>query len=403
MNNRQATIEEFLNSIERDGLSLRQIFTNRLKDLDLSFTASKDIIGISPRALNGILDGTQKLIDITNLSRLSNFLQISEDEVYNLYRNAVNRNFATTANVDAQKAIFIRDHFDLANLRDSGFIPDINDYADIESRIVSYLNLDSIFDYKPIKNNAAFSSAKTKSKSELNKDYWIFAAIQVFKEIQNPNEYNRDALIEYFPKVRWHSTSIELGLLNVIRSLYDFGVTVVFLPTLKSLHLRGATISVNRKPCIVITNYRNFYATLWFALVHELFHVIFDWEEIKSQRYHLSEESSDVLTVVEKENEANDFTQEYLFSKEKIKRIRPNIYDDQAVESFARINHVHPSLIYAFNAFEAGNNNRSFWALAKKKNPDNELKKLLSTLDNSWQNPKPITEYVRSIKSKFYT
>lgn len=398
---RQSTIDDFLSSIERSGLSLRQIFSNRLDELEISFTTSANFIDISTRTLNGILDGTQKSVDITNLPRIANFLQIEEEEVYNLYRAAVNKNFDTHVKIDAQKAKFIKDNFDLSNLKESKFINDIHDYNEIEQKIVTYLGLDTIYDYKPIKNSAAYSSSKIKSKSDLNKDYWIFSATEIFKEIQNPNEFNKQALVDYFPEIRWHSTSVELGLINVIKTLYSFGVTVIYLPSLKSLHLRGATISVNRKPCIVITNYRNFYATLWFSLIHELFHVIFDWDEIKTRRYHISEDTNEQLSVIEKEKEADDFTSEYLFSKEKLKRVRPHLYDDQYVQNFARINEIHPSIIYAFNAHQSGDN-RAYWSLAKKKNPDTELKKLLSSLDNSWENPIPITQYVRSKKNKLY-
>ena len=171
-------------------------------------------------------------------------------------------------------------------------------------------------------------------------------------------------------------------------------------PPLPTLHLRGATFSVNNKPCIVLTDYRGFYPTLWFALIHELFHVLFDWDEIITSCYHISDNESEQLSVMEKELEANDFAREYLFSKEKTTKIKSNINNISYINSFARDNHVHPSFIYVFYAYDVGKKDSRAWGRATGNNPD--IKKMLRPLANPWDNPKTILEHVKSIKSKYY-
>lgn len=397
---RHNNVNDLLNEIFQPSHSLRDLFSKRIKDIDLSPTAALEVINIPYRTLNGILDGTQKTIDYTNLIKIADFLQISTDQVFSLYSKALKKNFEIERPYSPEKIKFIRENFDLSVLKKSGFIEDISDYEEIERKLILLLDIKSIFEYSKPKAEAAFSAGKIKPKNEFTRNLWVNTAKHVFEEIDNPFTYDQQALIDYFPDIRWHSTNVELGLPNVIRSLFRLGVTVIYQESLPSLHLRGATFVVDDKPCIVLTDYVGFYPTLWFALVHELFHVIFDWEEIRSNKYHLSDEESDVLSIVEKEKEADDFARSYLFSKEKTKAISSSIHNKEYVELFAKNNHVHPSFIYLFYAFDLGNRNRGAWALAKKENP--KIDKLINPLVNSWSNPKPIKEYVNMIRNKYY-
>jgi len=394
-------IDDLLRGIIKPTKTLREMFELRLEELSMSFTsAASDIINIQFRTLNGILDGTQKTVDFTNFLKLSDFLQKPAEEVFNLYVDQLQKNFDLTPKASPETIKFIKENFDLASLKKVGFINDISDFEEIETKLVALLGLKTIFEYRRPSGGAAFSAGKIEPKNDLTRSLWIRFAINFFEEIDNPHAFDRQALIDYFPEIRWHSTNVELGLTNVIRALYKFGVTVVYLSPLSSLHLRGATLAVNDKPCVVLTNYRGFYATLWFALIHELFHILFDWQEIKSNKYHISNETNEQLSIIEKENEADRFAREYLFSVEKTKAIKPFIYDPYFIEDFAKKNHVHPSLIYAFNAWDSAKRSKSAWAKATKENPD--IKNLLAPLEIEWSKPKPIKEHVNSIKRKYY-
>ncbi|MEQ9100290.1 MAG: hypothetical protein RIF36_20425 [Imperialibacter sp.] len=394
-------IEDLLKGISPTR-NLRDLFNARVDELDISATsAAMDIINIQPRTLNGMLDGTQKIVDFTNFIRLADFLQLSKEEVFNLYLDELKKNFDLTTKSSPEKIKFIKENFDLSVLKKAEFITDISDFEEIEIKITSFLGLKSIFEYTKPTGGAAFSASKVQPKNDLSRSLWIKFAINFFEEIDNPNRYDRQGLIDYFPEIRWHSTNVELGLTNVIRDLYKLGVTVVYLSSLSSVHLRGATLTVGDKPCVVLTNYAGFYPTLWFALIHELFHVLFDWDEIKKNRFHLSDQSTEQLSVIERELEANRFAREYLFSKEKTNSIRPFINDSKFIEAFAKKNHVHPSFIYTFHAYDIGEKNKYAWAKAKIETPKN-LEALLDPLEIRWSSPKPIKEYVNSLKRKYY-
>jgi HTH-type transcriptional regulator/antitoxin HigA len=382
--------------------SLRDIFDRRVEELKVSPTNASEILGIDYRAMVNILNGTKKITDFTNLVKLASFLQLSKSQVIQLYIDALEKNFPEEATISPKKVKFIKENFDLAALKQAKFINSITDFDEIDKKFTLALGLNSILEYQKPNRDAAFSSGTVKPKNDLNRSQWIAFARKTFEEINNPNEYDRQSVVEYFPQIRWHSTNIEHGLVNVIKELSKMGVTVIYQSPLPALHLRGATFAVNDKPCIVLTNYRGFYPTLWFALIHELFHVLFDWEEIRKKEYHLSDDDEKELTVIAKEEEANNFAREYLFSKEKTNIVRPHLNNPEYVKEFTTKNHVHESFAYVFNAFDVGKTNRWAWAIANKQNPNIDMDNLLIELANAWDNQKPVQEHAKYLKHKYH-
>jgi HTH-type transcriptional regulator / antitoxin HigA len=404
--NKHEEIDRLINGafeqpIPNASLGLRERFEKRLMELQITSTQAQEILDVERRTLNGIIDGTQKRVDFIALSKLARFLVMPSDELVRLYLETLEKNYEEDVEASSKKK-FIVENFDLVVLQKSGFIDSINDFVQIENQLVSFFGLRTIFEYEKEKVYAAFSEGLVKPKNMLTREFWINAAAKNFKEIENPNKYDREALMDYFPKIRWYSTDVEKGMLHVVRSLYRLGITVIFQPSLPTLHLRGATFAVDGNPCIVLTDYKGFYPTLWFALVHELYHVIFDWEEIKVNLYHLSDEHSDQPSVQEKEDEANNFSREYLFSNSKMAMVKPYLRIDSFVKEFAVKNHVHPSFIYTFSAFDNSKYDKTAWPRAQKHMP--EINSCLRSLVNySWDERKTITELVKRRKSEMFS
>lgn len=381
--------------------TLAEVFNRRLEELKISRTKVRDILKMSYSTLEGLLAGTQKMIDITNLIKMASFLQMPKQRVILLYVNSLEQNL-TIESKGVNKIKFIKDNFDLAVLKQAGFIKSVTDFDHIEKAILTAFDLTNIFDYKKPDGDVAFSAGAIQPKNGLGRSTWIKAAIDAFNEINNPYKYDKQGLVDFFSEIRWHSTNVDLGLISIIKTLFKFGVTVLYQPPLPSLHLRGATLNVNGKPCVVLTNYKGFYPTIFFALVHELHHVIFDWEEIKYNKYHISDDDEQLMSVAEKEHAANEFAREYLLPKEKLKQVKPHLNNYEYVDKFAKNNHIHPSFIYVFHANDAGNVDRMAWARANRYNPKDDLKKLTDTLENPWENRKSTKKYIQSIRSKFY-
>lgn len=382
--------------------SLEDLFIERLDSLDIPKTTALNIMGMSLRTLDGIISGEQKMLDYTNLIKLANFLGIDLEKVATLYLEKIKEVHFVSNDINrtSEKIEFINEKFNLADLKKVGLIKSLKDYDEIESSICKYFGLKNIFEYSEPDLNVAFSSGK-RAKRNCSIKNWVYLAEQKCIELRNNNEYSREGLIEYFPQIRWQSMDVENGLVNVIQQLYQLGITVVFIPSFTSLHIRGATFEVNNKPCIALTDYVGFYPTLWFALVHELYHVLFDWDEIRLSNYHISQENQKSLnSQSQNEIEADNFAREYFFSKDKTLESSRFINNHDMVQQYALSNNVDPSFVYVFYAFDAPKNDKYAWGRAKKLNPN--IDTLKSKLQYDFGATIPFSEHIKKVRNKIY-
>ncbi|TWJ01586.1 hypothetical protein JN11_01737 [Mucilaginibacter frigoritolerans] len=402
MSDKYDEINALLNNIFKE-VSLREMFEKRLYELNMSQTAAEKLLGVGHRSLNGLLDVTQKKVDYSTLKAVAIFLNMPVEELIEIHIKLIENNFSNE-NTISNKKKFIRENFDLTVLRKAGFIDTINDFEKIEKRITSYLGLQSIFDYKKIAFSTAFwsgaVSSKNPIKTSMTRNFWLTSAKNFIEKLDNPYHYSREELIKFFPQIRWHSRNVEFGLFHIVKALFKLGITVIFQPRLSTLYLRGVTFSVNNKPCIVLTDYKGFYPTLFHCLIHELYHVLFDWDEIKENLYHISEGTEDSIVLDEREVEADDFARRYLFSEEKMKEAAPYIRSEKIIEEIAEEQNIHSSIIYIYNAFDKSKVDRLVWMRAKKQMPD--IKKATYKIEIPWDDKKPLNEIIRQKKIEIY-
>jgi len=259
-----------------------------------------------------------------------------------------------------------------------GFIEKESTVDDLKERVCNFFQIASIYEYESELNEALYSKTKRKFSDKM-KDFWIKSSYKYFELIDNPNDYSREDLKDLIPKIKPYTQNIENGLLTVFRALYNVGVTVVFQPMLPKTQIRGATFLFNNKPCIVVTDLNKSYPTIWFALLHELHHSLFDLEQLSQSRYHLTGEPDLFLM---QEDKANQFASDYLVSEEKMRYIEPLIHNHLMVTKFSKELQVHPSIIYSqfqFRQAELGNN---YWAAFKEYFPDVELAKKYLNISN---------------------
>lgn len=394
----QNDINKLINSAFSEE-TLKSKFERRLSELNISQNQAEENLEIEHRTLNGILDGSLKKIDFVHLLKIAQFIDISYKEISDLYVKAIAEKHKDDLE-QSKRRTFILNHFDLPVLKNIGVIESIRDFQHIEERLNQIFGIDTITDYDVEDTGAALSTPNVVVKNEKTRKYFIRKSKAIFKLIGNPNRYDKEALVEYFPKIRWHTTDIDNGILNVSKALYELGVTVIFHPTMPSLQLRGATFEVNNKPCIVLTDYRNSYPTMWFAFLHELFHVIFDWEEIQKRKYHLSDEENDLFVVRQKEEEANEFAREFLFPKSKMQTILDRMQQRVFVKEYALDNHVHPSIVYANHAYNYKIEERNLWAEYEQFWPS--IKNLVKKLSNDLTHKSTAADFASYFKNTIF-
>lgn len=330
------------------GKSLRDLVKERQANLDISERQMCRVIGISKPSLRRILSGKAQKVDVLTLLKLSNFLQIDVQQSI--------KSFVAGMEADdirdlekTRKKNFIVNHFDLPALREVGFIESITDFDAITERITSFFEIDSVFEYNTDVAYALYSRTKRPSKNKM-KEFWTRSAYCQFERRPNPNKFNKARLKELLPQISQYTRHVDKGLLTVARALFEAGITVIFQPYLAGTQVRGGTFVVDGKPCIVITDFNRDYATVWFALMHELGHVLYHLDRIKDINFHLSGDE-DLFLI---EDEANYFARELLFPTRKLDHVEGFIDNPHLIRRYAEKHKIHPTIIYSRFAYKQG-------------------------------------------------
>lgn len=323
-------------------LDIKAEFDKILEANSISKTRALKLLNIDKDVFDEIINGTAKQPNLINIVKIAEFLGIDINEFIKIVlSNQSPENIASLEN--AKRATFIMKNFDLKALTKLGFFSKGDSVDEMAQRILDYFGYASVREFEEELEEPLYSRTK-RPFSDKMKDFWIKSGYQIFSDINNPHEYNREALKELIPKIKPYTQDREHGLLIVCRALYKVGVTVIFQDYLTTTHVKGATFSVNEKPCIILTNYGKKYPTLWFTLMHELYHVLFDFTTIQATKFHLS--GDDDLFLME--GKANLFARNYFLPEEKYNYIKTFINSPYMVNRFAMENEIDVSIIYSF-------------------------------------------------------
>lgn len=357
-NHLQKVIESAIkSSVEVDpAKSLQELYNERKEELQLSDRQIQKILGMDRNTLLPILDGTGKQVNFINLIKLAHFLKISVNDLIKLYVPKMDSKLIGELERSRQ-AGYIIEYFDVSTLTKMNFFKKDSSSQEMTDRIMRFFNIDLLFDYDKSTPFTAFSRSK-RSSSGMMRNFWVHSAIVQFQYINNPNGYNRKELLELIPKIRPYTRDRRHGLTKVIKALYNVGVTVLFQESILNLQVRGATISVHDKPCIVLSDVQKNYPTLWFTLLHELHHVLFDFEEIQKRVYHISSAEGDLFLM--DEEKADTFAREYLLNATRVKYASKYMGSPYHIEKLAQKWSIHPSIIYAFHCYDT--NEWSFYS-----------------------------------------
>jgi Zn-dependent peptidase ImmA (M78 family)/DNA-binding Xre family transcriptional regulator len=354
-------------ALEYSSPSLRKMFDEKLDEYGLSKTNVENLLGIDKKSLDPILDGEAKVTDVVKLLKISEFLEVDIETILKMFFSDKTQLIKELDK--ALKTTFIVKNFDLKKLKKLGFLSDIKDLNYVESRICNFFQLSHIYEYDHDLGGVLYSKTENSFNDKM-KDFWVKSTYSFFKSIDNPNEFSREKLRQLIPKIRPYTRDVENGLFIVARALFNIGITVIFQPYLSTTQVRGATFVIDDKPCIVITDLNKKYPTIWFALIHELHHALYDYDFIKSFSYHLSGEPD--LTLIQ-EHKANEFALEYLIPTDRFNYIKPYIHNSMLVDKVAREAQIHPSLIYRRYQYEMSKVNQDYWGAFQKYFPNVEI------------------------------
>ncbi|CAL2104588.1 conserved protein of unknown function [Tenacibaculum sp. 190130A14a] len=360
-------IDNLLKTIfsEDKSIDIKEMFEEKLDELKVSKTKVLKLLKIDKDVFEQIITGTAKQPNLIHVIKIAEFLDVPIDKFIEVViKNQSTDNIKSIES--ARNATFLLNKFDVKTLTKFGFFNSKDDTSELIKRILSFFGFDSIREFEQQLDTPLYSSTK-RNFSDKMKDFWIKSAYQTFKVIDNPNDYDRNRLKEIIVKIKPYSQDVKNGLFTVCKALYNVGVTVVFQNYLSTTQVRGATFIVNEKPCLVLTDFNKSYPSIWFTLLHELHHVLFDFELIKSNSFHLTGDP-DLFLIEEK---ANSFARDFFLPEEKFHFIKRHIKNPYLVSKFADENEIHVSIVYSFFIWYQDNlYNKKYYGAFKNYYPD---------------------------------
>jgi HTH-type transcriptional regulator / antitoxin HigA len=351
--------QEYINEIYRyigvsNSKKLIDLINERMESLGISTYQMGKMLSINKssfdRLIKKIESGDIEKVDFYDILKISEFLGISINEISQLYVSSLKKDFIAELEL-SKKANLLHKYFDLKGLKSIGFIKDVYDVKAIEERILKFFDITSLQQYNSEIGAVLFSKTK-KTFNDKMRELWIRSAYYQFSKIDNPNDFDKEKLLTLIPKIRPYTRHEDIGLITILKALYNVGVTVIVQKHLLKTQVRGGTFVVNNKPYIIITDLYGQYATLWFALLHEIYHVLYDFEDLKIWNYHLTGDDEPDLGLHEKEDLADYFSIEMLFPKEKMEYIKYSIDSPLTIQQYAEQNKIHPGIIYSFYCYE---------------------------------------------------
>lgn len=362
-------INELLNSAFEDyQIDLPGLFLRKLEEYDITKSRALSLLGIDKDVFGDILSGSAKQPNLIHVIKLAGFLGISlQQAVAAIMKDQSPETIGSLEK--SRNAVFLLKHFDIKKLTTLGFIDKNADVNEITSRLLQFFGYNSISEFEISQEAPLYSRTKVMFTDKMMK-FWVDSAYCVFKDIANPYKYNREDLKDIIVKAKPYSQDVNNGLLTVCKALYHCGVTVIAQELVPTTQVRGGTFVINGKPCIVLTDYRKSYPTVWTTLIHELHHVLYDLKDIEKAKFHLTDDGRPDLLLIE--DKADKFAMDYFCNVDQFNLIKHLIHDKYQVDRFAQKQQVHPSMIY--NAYQFYHHKlyaKNYWAAFKDEIPKN--------------------------------
>lgn len=319
---------------ERMGLSQRQL---------------SEALGVARPSLQRHAKGEAQKLDVLTFLKLVHFFGLDPQTLLDKYVAGLEPGTSRDLQRVRKLGYLVRT-FDLERLKRAGVIPSVKDFDAIERRLTRFFGLTSILEYESLVSGALFSSTKRATVNPMLR-FWVSAAVAQIRATPNRNPYDRALLMRIVPTLRALTRDVENGFLTAARALYSAGVTVIVQTYLRGTQVRGATFVADGRPYVVLSAFNDRYDTLWFSLVHELYHVLKDLDRIQQVGYHVTGEPElfvDELT----ERLADEFAAELLVPRTHREYVRGFVHVPRMVDELAARWSIHRGILYGAHLWD---------------------------------------------------
>jgi len=376
-------------------IGFAEFIQSKLEEMGITKNYLCRAIKIDNKSLTRILTGEAQKVDVVTILKLGDFMQVGYGEFIERYIAELRTEEIRKIEA-ARNAGKILRNFDLDTLKRKGFIKSKSDFEEIEKRILQFFGIESLIEYEQgLINFRNLFSRTRNSASEKMLKFWCTTAIKEFKTINNPYPFDLNQVKTIITRLSVLTSDEVDGLSYAVRSLFRAGVTVLINPYLDRTQVRGATFIVNDQPCIVLQDFNKSYDTIWFALLHELCHVIKDLPTIRPMSFHISVEKTEGDLFIDKaiEDRADEFAGEMLLPDKKMRFIVSYINVPGIVKKYANKWQVSESIIYGQYAYRY----KQKYFYSKTKKAEVAVKQIM--VKNLYQNYDKIETALEQVKN----
>lgn len=325
---------------------LSELLRCYMEENNISAKALCEILSIDRKTLPNILNGAE--IKLGHAVRIMNLLNLSDEGLIKSYMSEMDKE--DFVRIEKTKSVsFILEHFDLDGLKEAGVIKSTVKFDDVNESLCNFFGFKSIYEYNNVMLNSGTLFSKSRVSVNENREkkmqrFWVKCAADAFERINNPNEYDEVLLIEFMKRLKVYTQDTKDGFSKVLYVLYQLGVTVLVQPYMTKTKAFGISMIVNNKPCIVITDMGKRYHKLWLTLLHELYHVINDYEYLTRTKFHISNPEFEDLFV--SESDADNFACSVMLPEKSLQIASKLIRFPYKVNELAKKIGIHSAMVY---------------------------------------------------------
>lgn len=311
-----------------------------------------DIIGLSEKAISGIINGRKQITPETAI-KLSSAFNVSAQFWINLeanYRLRLAQQKNSEADTIVQKSQ-LHSVAPVNELKKRGWIPPSDSLEDLADSLKSFLAIQSFGPIEPQLAQINFRHSVTREPGRVAAYSWIQRVKQLAAEQKVDAKYSKQSLETAIPELLLLSQKPE-DIARVPDFLLDLGINFVIVPHLPQTYIDGAALLLDgRHPVVALTLRHDRIDAFWYSLVHELAHIILEHQgqnidriDGKDDEYEQPESKAHDLI----EKEADQQASEWLLGQSQfetfVRRTRP-YFSVAKIRAFAHSQKRHSGIV----------------------------------------------------------
>lgn len=315
------------------------IIKEYLDELGMSQKECAKRLGVSEKHFSNLLSGKSRLTEEIAIKLESIIHEVPASYWLNYeskYREYLKREEmdSQTYSIEQLKKISKRFKF---NTIFRGLDWDLNKQA---NEMLKLLRISSFEQFESVYSNLNIDFMEDGGETEAIAIWLNLAREEV--EIQNEDlsnkNFNTQKLINSLNKFKLLALNndYENSLKSARKILNRLGIYLVFYRALENSKVRGALVTYKNNPAIFLTGRFKTHDHVWFALMHEIAHLIKHYipnEPIVTLESELDWKAS----IDKKEQEANEFARDFFINKDDYKNfVNRGVFDKSSIHNFAK-------------------------------------------------------------------